>query len=260
MRFQETMKTLECICKNAYEQSTQQSLVIMTKADNDLVTNIDKSVQDYLEVHLKALYPHIPFQGEESQDFNETLEEYWLVDPIDGTYNFVHLSPSYGISLALIRQNKPYLSAIYLPATNDFIYAQEGNGSYVNKRKVTLDSTYALETACITFGDFSSSNPLSRPHQAKCIALLCDVCKKIRINGASSVDFANLVKGYSQGHILYSRRPWELAPGMLIAKEAGFVTISATVDGLTQYLCLHPSISDEVLERLHIKSTDNFFE
>jgi myo-inositol-1(or 4)-monophosphatase len=100
-------------------------------------------------------------------------------------------------------------------------YAVKGQGAFLGDMKLELDPMLPLSKAIVTFGDFSKSNPSSRGFQLKAIAAMVESAMRVRIQGASSVDFAFVASGKNGCHIIFSKNIWELAPGTMLAVEAG---------------------------------------
>lgn len=212
------------ILMNASEDillNTDIELHTKTKGAQDLVTKKDYLMEEYLIRQLKSFYPNDLFVAEENHQNTLTHDYTWIIDPIDGTVNFTYGSPLFGIQLARLKDKKPIFSAMYFPKFKEFHYALKNQGYYINGKAYQVNQDFKLSESLISFGDFSNSNPKSRPHQLNFMALLNECCLKTRIHGASSIDFAFLASGKTQGHILFSRNPWELLPGILFIEEAG---------------------------------------
>lgn len=192
-----------------------------TKGHQDLVTAKDYLMEEYLISRLKKQYPQDSFIAEENHHHELTDENTWIIDPIDGTVNFSYGSPLFGIQIARLKNKKPVFSAMYFPKFDEFHYAIKNHGYFINGKTYRTNENVELSKSLISFGDFSNSNPKSRHHQLKFIDVLNDRCLKTRIHGASSIDFSFVSSGKTQGHILFSRNPWELLPGILFVEEAG---------------------------------------
>lgn len=197
---------------------------IHEKGHQDLVTIRDVEMERSIKHFLLSAFQNDKFIGEEENQNLLTEERTWICDPIDGTINYANGHPFYGVQLALLVHKKPVLTVVYLPSLNELYHAQVGEGAYWNGEKVKRTEDKKLSNAILTFGDFSKSNPSSRQYQLQAMEALMPYALKMRIQGASSVDFAFLVSGKNHAHILFSKRLWELAPGLLLAEEAGYVT------------------------------------
>lgn len=222
-------KAVETIIKD-------QHFKVSDKGKQDIVTDLDIQMERRIKACLKELFPEDHFIGEEENHIEQPTvkgktHRVWVCDPIDGTLNFTQNIPYYGVQLALIEDGNPVFCLIYLPVLGEMYTAVKGEGAYVSMgthqegaTKLVTDSIQRLEKSIVTFGDFSKSNPSSRGYQLKAMAALVEQAMRIRIQGASSVDFAYVASGKNGCHILFSKNIWELAPGTLLAEEAGCKT------------------------------------
>ena len=204
-------------------------LEIKAKGRQDLVTAKDVAMEDFICRALKEAFPDDRFIGEEGAYAGLGMERTWILDPIDGTMNYVKGIPYYGVQIACMEERKPIFCMIILPELNLEFYADLESGAFFNGNRLTQNQTLALEEGIVTFGDFSKSNPSSRGFQLKAMNALMEKCMRIRIQGASSVDFAFVASGKNSCHILFSKNIWELAPGRMLAEASGCV--SESIDG-----------------------------
>lgn len=224
-----------------------QTFKVSDKGKQDIVTDLDIQMERRIKACLKELFSDDHFIGEEENHIDQPAlsgknHRVWVCDPIDGTLNFTQNIPYYGVQLALIEDGNPVFCLIYLPVLGEMYTAVRGEGAYVTSVKksakthlgmasggeasikLVTDHTQPLEKSIVTFGDFSKSNPSSRGYQLKAMAALVEQAMRIRIQGASSVDFAYVASGKNGCHILFSKNIWELVPGTLLAEEAGCKT------------------------------------
>ena len=202
----------------------RSTTVVMDKGVQDIVTNQDFEMERAIKAYLRMHYPQDTFIGEEENQWHLTNERTWVCDPIDGTLNYTNGHPFYGVQLALLENKEPLLSLIYLPQLDELYYAERGKQASLNGEHLTTDARLTLSKAVVTFGDFSKSNPSSRQFQLNALGLLMDSAMRIRIQGASSVDFAFVSSSKTGCHILFSKNLWELAPGILLAETSGCKT------------------------------------
>jgi myo-inositol-1(or 4)-monophosphatase len=195
------------------------------KGEDDLVTNMDLEIEKEFTNLVKKHYPEHLVIGEEFAQNKLTDDWTWIIDPIDGTVNFASGSPLYGLQFSLYYQKEGIVSAIYLPATGDFLYAEKDAGAYHNGNRIILKDSDNLKKSIVSFGDFSHSNPSSREKQLYLLANLEDEVGKLRIYGSSAIDFGYVACGRSQAHVMFSKRIWEMSAGMLLIREAqGFTS------------------------------------
>ncbi len=198
------------------------------KGFGDIVTENDLLMELRIKETLLKAFPEDAFIGEEANHSFLTNQRTWLLDPIDGSMNYALGLPQHGVQLALLIEQVPVLSVIYLPALGRLYTAVNGTAQ-LNGEPLSLCPEKRLKHGMVTFGDFSKSNPSSRPFQLKLMEALMPVASKMRIHGASSYDFALVASGISLAHILFSKRLWELAPGRYLAESAG--AKSLLIDG-----------------------------
>lgn len=196
---------------------------VMEKGRQDIVTTLDIQMEREIKSLLLNLFPNDGFVGEEENQIASNHQRIWVCDPIDGTLNFTQGIPYFGVQLALLEENVVLFSMIYLPKLKELYTANLGHGAFLNGVSITANQlqSLTLEKSIVTFGDFSKSNPSSRTFQNQLIGRLLSKAMRIRIQGASSVDFAFVSSRKNAVHILFSKNIWEMAPGILLAKEAG---------------------------------------
>ena len=194
------------------------------KGPQDLVTDLDFAMERAIKAALLEAYPGDAFIGEEENHDELGSGRTWVCDPIDGTVNFTQGIPYYGIQLALLVDREPVFCLIHLPVLAETYVAVKGQGAFLNGVRLQADPAVTLSRSLVTFGDFSKSNPSSRGFQLKAMGELLSKALRVRIQGASSVDFAFVAAGRNSCHILFTTNIWELAPGLLLAREAGCVT------------------------------------
>lgn len=225
---------------------------VLEKGHQDLVTIKDIEMERAIKHFLNDVFPEDAFIGEEENQNDLTHGRTWICDPIDGTINYANGHPLYGVQLALMVDQLPVLAVIYLPHLNELYCAAKGEGAYLNGQKIDPIEKTGLSLSVVTFGDFSKSNPSSRQYQMKAMEVLMNHALKVRIQGASSVDFAFLASGKNQAHILFTKRLWELAPGVLLAEEAGCVTqlISGGFEGQGLVVAQNKFLLSEIISKL----------
>lgn len=197
---------------------------VMEKGRQDIVTSLDIQMEREIKALLLNLFPNDGFVGEEENQTVSNHKRIWVCDPIDGTLNFTQGIPYFGIQLALLEGDAVLFSMIYLPKLKELYVAILGQGAFLNGISIETNQGHqTLEKSIVSFGDFSKSNPSSRTFQNELIGRLLGKAMRIRIQGASSVDFAFVSSHKNAVHILFSKNIWEMAPGILLAKEAGCI-------------------------------------
>jgi myo-inositol-1(or 4)-monophosphatase len=196
------------------------ALKIQTKTYNDFVTEVDKSAEQAIIETLKDLYPTHGFFGEESGETNTESDFVWIIDPLDGTTNFLHGMPQYCISIALQERGVLTHAVIYDPVHNDLFTATKGRGAFLNDKRIRVTQRAKLQDALIgtgfPFRDFK--------HLDTYLAMLKDMIRKssgIRRPGSAALDLAYVAAGWFDGFWEINLSPWDIAAGGLIVQEAG---------------------------------------
>lgn len=195
------------------------SLVINRKANYDFVTEVDRrSEQEIIQVIHKA-YPDHAILGEES-GYTEGNDYCWVIDPLDGTSNYIHGFPHFSISIAVKNQNQLEVGVIYDPVRNELFTAARGQGAALNERRIRVSSANKLADALIGTG-FPHRAMEYFPAYLKSFEQVSLQCAGVRRAGSAALDLAYVAAGrldaYWEGHI----KEWDLAAGVLLVKEAG---------------------------------------
>lgn len=207
------------IIRQADQNRHKKSISIHYKKQNDLVTEIDKSSEKLITEILKKSCPGIPILGEEYGLNQKIKNEYWIVDPIDGTTNFAHGFPQFSVSIALVRKNTVLLGCVYEVVRNEMFYAAKGQGAFLNKKKISVTQTDLSQSLIATgfpYSDFS--------HLEKYMGVFQSVMQQthgIRRAGSAASDLAYTAAGRFDGFWEYHLKPWDIAAGLILVKEAG---------------------------------------
>jgi myo-inositol-1(or 4)-monophosphatase len=195
---------------------------VQEKQSNDYVTEVDLACEKVIIETLLTAYPHHGILAEESgQEHGAQNAEYvWIIDPLDGTRNFMHEFPVYSVSIAMQLREKTELGVIYDPTRNDLFTASRGRGAYLNDRRIRVSKQNELAKAMITTG-FPTS---PAPHQDRILLMLGEVvrsCANMRRQGSAALDLAYVAAGRSDGFFELGLKPWDVAAGALLVTEAG---------------------------------------
>lgn len=191
------------------------------KGDIDLVTEVDLAVEDFLKTRLASLVPDASFMAEESsQPGQDPGQLCWIIDPVDGTTNFVHRIPQVGTSVALWAEGQVVLGIVNIPMLGECYYAVRGEGAFCNGAPIRVSTADALTDALVATGfpyDVKSHLPVI---MARMGAIL-PVAQGVRRIGAASVDLAYVASGRLDAFYEDWLKPWDLAAGWLLVEEAG---------------------------------------
>ncbi|AWG50360.1 inositol monophosphatase [Mycobacteroides abscessus subsp. abscessus] len=198
---------------------------VREKGDRDLVTDVDLAIQQDIADYLAHATPGIDLLAEESTHRPDptTAERLWVLDPIDGTSNFVHGLPLCAVSLALLDHGQPVVAVTRAPLLGRTYHATKGGGAYLNGHPITTSETNKLDESIVSLGDYATGQDAdyrNRYRLALTAALVARV-ERIRMFGAATLDLAFVAEGATDACIIMSNKPWDTAAGTLIAAEAG---------------------------------------
>ncbi|GJM06416.1 MAG: inositol monophosphatase [marine bacterium B5-7] len=201
-------------------QSRLEKLEISEKGHNDFVTDIDARVETIIIEQIKEAYPAHHFYGEE---LGGTLEgdHVWIIDPIDGTNNFMRGLPHFCISLALQYRGVVEHGLIYDPMRDELFTASLGRGAFLNQKRLRVTGRDKLEKALLSTGAPLYGNIEKLAHYMKSLQRLYPRCSGIRRMGSAALDLAYVAAGRLDGFWECDLKKWDVAAGALMVKEAG---------------------------------------
>ncbi|MBF0802955.1 MULTISPECIES: inositol monophosphatase family protein [unclassified Neisseria] len=192
-----------------------------SKAFNDFVSDIDRSSEAILVDALKEAYPHHKITAEEGGMQGKAAAEYeWIIDPLDGTTNYLHGHPQYAVSMALLHKGVLQEALVYAPERNDLYMASRGKGALLNDRRIRVSNRIELNRCLIGTGFPVVDQSMMNTY----LAILKDVLAKTaggRREGAASLDLCAVACGRFDGFFEFNLKPWDIAAGALIVREAG---------------------------------------
>ncbi len=198
----------------------QQSAAVHQKEGHfNFVTDADIAVQTVLREGLLKLLPDSILYAEEQENQPLSDEPTWIVDPIDGTVNFMRGRRYSAISVALIRHGQAEIGLVYDPYSDEMFWAEAGKGCFLNGQRVQV-SKIPLQRALITFGTTPYQPELAKKGMQAAYAMLMQA-GDLRRSGTSSLDFAWVACGRSECFFELSLSPWDYAAGILLVREAG---------------------------------------
>ena len=224
---------------------------IETKALNSLVTYVDKEAEKILVTELQKIISNATFLTEENTIEQTQGEWQWIVDPLDGTTNFIHQVPVFGISVGLKHKEEMVVGVVKELNRNELFYAAKGNGAFLNGNKISVSSTTQLSDSLIATGfpyyDFDSLEQYMNVFK-----YLMTNTRGIRRLGSAAIDLCFTACGRFDAFFEYSLSPWDVAAGALILKEAGGI-VSDFNGGNNwlhgrQLLGSNPHISEAILK------------
>ena len=202
-----------------------EQLQVSRKGPADFVSAADLRAEEVLGRELSKARPNYRLNMEEKGDIGgEDEHNTWIVDPLDGTSNFLHGIPHFAISIALQRDSEIIAGAIYEPIRDELFWAEKGQGAFLNGRRLRVSSREHLATALIATGMPFKGKPKHPKYMETLDAVIPNVAG-VRRFGSAALDLAWLAAGRYDGFWEFGLQPWDIAAGIVIVREAGgFVT------------------------------------
>jgi len=197
-----------------------QSGDIETKSLNSLVSYVDKTAEQQLVEQLQKLLPESSFLTEEETVLQSEGEFRWIIDPLDGTTNFLHQVPVFAISVALQHHNETVLGVVHEVNRSECFHAVKNGGAYLNNRSIRVSDTNVLEESLLATG-FPYYDYAWLDAYLSAFKFFMQHTRGIRRCGAAAVDLAYVAAGRFDGFFEYSLQPWDMAAGIILIKEAG---------------------------------------
>ena len=227
-----------------------ESLHVELKGPQDVVSAADRAVEDLIAQRLAAACPEDALQGEEGHAIaaDRTGDALWVVDPIDGTANFVRDLPDWCVSIGMMYRGRPEIGVIYVPAVGELYAALRGQGALCNGRSIKVSGRTTITGATIGL-DYSFSTP-SAAHRAHIEAIHAHG-GEYRRNGSVAVSLTRVASGRLDGFVELELNAWDVLAGIVIVQEAGGWTNDFLAgDGLrgrNPMIAATPGIRDQLL-------------
>ncbi len=231
-----------------------------------LVSEADKGSEQVICDYLRKAYPYCEFLGEESDAAGARVEAgragpqgRWILDPLDGTTNYVHRFPIFCISLGLEVAGELKLAVIDVPLLNETYTAIRGQGAFVNGRPIRVSATEELEDTLLATG-FFAENKTALEEQIRLFTGIVGDVRGVRRAGAAAYDLTQVACGVFDGFWEQNLKPWDVAAGQLLVEEAGgrVTTYSGAAHDpyQTSLVAANPVISQKILQRFgHLRKT-----
>mgnify|MGYP001253129658 CR=1 FL=1 len=192
-----------------------ENLQVSKKGPRDFVTNSDLKVEKIIIEELKKGRPNYSFITEENgTENNHDLDNTWIIDPIDGTINFLHGIPHFAISIALKSNNEIVAGLIYDPIKDELFYAEKNNGAFLNNQRIRVSNKNKLEDCLFAIG-------------GKMVNELNFLCRR---SGSAALDLAYVATGRYDGFFQKNLNLWDIAAGLILVKEAGGIIENLNLD------------------------------
>jgi myo-inositol-1(or 4)-monophosphatase len=197
-------------------------LKVNTKSPRDFVTEVDRAAEArIIEILLEAYPGHAILAEESGREHGAKDSEFvWIIDPLDGTTNFIHGLPIYAVSIALAHRGVVQQAVVYDPARNDLFYASKGRGAFLNDRRIRVSKRTRMSEALIGTGfPFRKGDNFERYVQM--FQAVMQQVAGLRRPGAAALDLCYVAAGWYDGFFETGLNPWDVAAGSLLVSEAG---------------------------------------
>jgi myo-inositol-1(or 4)-monophosphatase len=230
-------------------------LQVSKKGPGDFVSNADHRAEEIIYEHLMKARPGYGFVMEERgivEGSDKTNR--FIVDPLDGTLNFLHGQPHYAVSIALEREGKLYSGVVYDVSRNEIFWGETGRGAWLDQRKLRVAGRKHMEQSLFATGaPWFGKAPEVHTRFAQEVAAMTPIVAGIRRNGSAALDLAWVAAGRFDGFWERGLQPWDIAAGMILVREAGGVTTE--IDGgdplvtgsiISANADLHPKLEKQI--------------
>jgi len=230
------------------------TIKIAEKNPNDFVTEVDQKAEQAIIEVIKKAYPTHAILGEESGESDDDSEYQWIIDPIDGTRNFIHGFPHFAISIAIAIKGRIEHGVIYDPLRQELFTATRGKGAFLNQTRIRVAERKQISDALLGTGFAYRHTDKESLLPGQLFEAIFPQTGDVRRAGAATLDLAYVACGRLDGFWEMGLKIWDFAAGTLLVKEAGgFVT---DLDGSDNYLksgnvvCANPSLLKQLLKSI----------
>jgi myo-inositol-1(or 4)-monophosphatase len=232
--------------------SRLDSLKVDTKGRNDFVTDIDRSAEADIIATIRRSYPQHAFLAEESGRSGDN-EFVWIIDPLDGTTNFLHGFPTFAVSIAVEHRGRLEHAVVYDPLRQEFFTASRGDGAQLEGKKIRVSTQRTLEGALIGTGFPYRMEAEHIDHYLAMLKVIMGTAAGVRRPGAASLDLAYVAAGRLDGFWEFGLAPWDTAAGTLLIQEAGGrvgTPLGAEYALGPNIICGNPKVYEALVEAL----------
>ncbi|MCW9015164.1 MAG: inositol-1-monophosphatase [Gammaproteobacteria bacterium] len=206
-------------------------LKVELKAQNDFVSQVDRKAEEQVIYHLRKAYPDHSILAEESgQDDGQQADFQWIIDPLDGTTNFLHGFPQFAVSIALKLKNRLEIAVVFDPVKNELFTAARGDGAQLNDKRIRATPQKGLHGALLGTG-FPFKHPQHLDTYLATFKAVHPDTAGIRRAGSAALDLAYVAAGRLDGFWELGLSPWDMAAGALLVREAGGIVTDFSGDG-----------------------------
>lgn len=232
------------------------------KSFSDLVTIVDKSVEEFLVTKILEKYPNHGILGEEGffKEDIQSLETIWIIDPIDGTTNFIQDIPYYAISIGIMHKGEEIMGLVYNPITDELFFAHKGNGAFLNNQPLKLENSLSINEAVISTSMFWEDVETKSQLSSAIINIYHDT-RGLRMLGGAALGLCDVARGRLNAYIMPMLSAWDFAAGKVILQEAGGIVTRLNGEDFLMnekgsVIATHPDIHEDILSYFIKKKRD----
>ncbi len=193
---------------------------VIEKDRLDYASEVDEQAEQAVVKELRRAFPDAGFLGEEGGAQGRKGGALFVIDPLDGTSNYLHGFPHWCVSIAMVEQGEVQHGVIFDPLRNELFTASRGSGAVLNDRRIRVSERKDLNGAMLATG-FAPRERATAPAQLECVRELLRSAEDIRRTGSAALDLAYVACGRSDGYFEAGVKPWDIAAGVLLVREAG---------------------------------------
>jgi myo-inositol-1(or 4)-monophosphatase len=235
-------------------QENLANITVMEKGPNDFVSEVDQNAEQIIIDTVRKAYPDHGFFGEETgKNISDTSNPIWIIDPLDGTTNFLHNFPHFCVSIGIQIEGKLMHGVVFDPVRNELFTASKGKGAQCNERRIRVSSVAHLNKALLGTG-FPYNDFEGLDQYMELMKTLMPNCVGIRRAGSAALDLAYVAAGRLDGFWEFGLKPWDIAAGALLISEAGgFVSDDKSKDQFMQsgnIVAANPKVHLQLIKKL----------
>ncbi len=197
-----------------------QHLSLIAKGEGDYFCEVDIKAEKAIIATLLKAYPDHGIQAEESGLYQSDAESVWIIDPLDGTKNFIHGFPCYAVSIALRVKSRIEHAVVYDPLRHECFSASRGRGAQLNDRRIRVSKETQISKAMLSAG-LPIRHPELVERYMRAYQRFVGQCSATRVTGSAALDLAYVACGRLDGFWGLEMKPWDVAAGILLVQEAG---------------------------------------
>jgi myo-inositol-1(or 4)-monophosphatase len=253
------LDTMTAIAKKAGKlllDIRKQGFEVTNKSGLDPVTDADQASENLVIAELQAHFPDYSIMAEEQGWFHEAESEFtWIIDPLDGTANYIHGFPHYSVSIALLKHKQPIAGVVYNPALDELFTAELGRGAFLNSRRIQVSNVARVQQALFATGFSGDSAKISDESMLR-FQRITKESHGVRRIGSGALDLCYVACGRLEGFWEKPINPWDIAAGVLILQEAGGQVSSVSGQELDLFagevVGTNGKLHNELIERLQV--------